>query len=334
MSSRPTSRFVLNADAYDLIYGPEERAAIAAQIELTGPPLTAAAVECSPDLLADVDLIFSGWGMVPLDATLLSHAPRLAAVFYGAGSIRYFCTDALWERGIVVTSAYAANAVPVVEFTLAEILLSLKRVWYYSRAVRDLHGYPAGRHTVPGAYDVTVGLLALGTIGRLVAERLATFDLRVIAYDPFVSAADAAALGVELVSLDELFRRSQVVSLHAPWLPETEELITGAHLAAMPPDATFINTARGAIVREQEMIDVLRQRPDLFAVLDVTHPEPPAANSPLYTLPNVVLTPHLAGSLGRECRRMGRAMVDELRRYLAGEPLRWSITRTQAAHMA
>ncbi len=334
MPSRLTGRFVLNTDAYDLIYGPDERAAIAAEVAMAGPPLTAAEVQADPARLADVDLIFSGWGMVPLDAALLVHAPRLAAVFYGAGSIRYFCTDALWDRGIVVTSAYAANAVPVVEFTLAQILLSLKRVWYYMRAVRDLHAYPAGRHTVPGAYGVTVGLIALGTIGRLVAERLAAFDLRVIAYDPFVSATDAAAWGVELVSLEELFRRSQVVSLHAPWLPETVGLITGAHLASMPQDATFINTARGAIVREQEMIDVLRQRPDLFAVLDVTYPEPPAAASPLYTLPNVVLTPHLAGSLGGECRRMGRAMVDELRRYLAGEPLRWAVTRAQAAHMA
>lgn len=334
MPARPTACFVLNADAYDLIYGPDERAAIADLVAMAGPPLTAAEVQADPARLAEIDLIFSGWGMVPLDAALLAHAPRLAAVFYGAGSIRYFCTDALWDRGIVVTSAYAANAVPVVEFTLAQILLSLKRVWYYMRAVRDQHAYPEGRHTVPGAYGVTVGLIALGTIGRLVAARLAAFDLRVVAYDPFVSAADAAALGVELVSLAELFRRSQVVSLHAPWLPETVGLITGAHLASMPQDATFINTARGAIVREPEMIDVLRERPDLFAVLDVTYPEPPAAASPLYTLPNVVLTPHLAGSLGGECRRMGRTMVDELRRYLAGEPLRWAVTRAQAAHMA
>ena len=334
MSSRPTGCFVLNPDAFDLIYGPDERADIAAHVDIVGPPLTAADVLADPTRLADVALIFSGWGMVPLDAALLAHAPRLAAVFYGAGSIRYFCSDALWDRGIVVTSAYAANAVPVVEFTVAQIVLSLKRVWHYTRAVRNLRAYPDGRHAVPGAYGVTVGLIALGTIGRMVAERLAAFDLHVLAYDPYIDAATAAKLGVELVSLEELFRRSQVVSLHAPWLPETMGLITGAHLAALPPDATFINTARGAIVREAEMIDVLQQRSDLFAVLDVTYPEPPAAASPLYTLPNVVLTPHLAGSLGRECRRMGRTMVEELHRYLAGEPLRWAVSRAQAAHMA
>jgi len=87
-------------------------------------------------------------------------------------------------------------------------------------------------------------------------------------------------------------------------------------------------------VREQEMIDVLQQRPDLLAVLDVTYPEPPVAGSPLYTLPNVILTPHIAGSLDAECQRMGQLVVDELRRYLAGEPLQWAITRQQAALMA
>ena len=245
MSARPTGCYVLNPDAYDLIYGPDERAAIAARVDLVGPPLTAADLQADPSRLADVDLIFSGWGMVPLDAAILAHAPRLAAVFYGAGTIRYFSTDAMWDRGVVVTSAYAGNAVPVVEFTVAEIVLSLKRVWHYARTVRDLRAYPEGRHGVPGAYGTTVGLIALGTIGRQVAERLAAFDVQVLAHDPFVDAATAAALGVEMVSLAELFRRSQVVSLHAPWLPETVGMITGEHLAALPPDATFINTARG-----------------------------------------------------------------------------------------
>jgi phosphoglycerate dehydrogenase-like enzyme len=111
-------------------------------------------------------------------------------------------------------------------------------------------------------------------------------------------------------------------------------MITGAHFAAMKENATFINTARGAIVRENEMIDVLKKRPDLWALLDVTYPEPPVPGSPLYTLPNVILTPHLAGSRDTECRRMGRIVVDELRRYLNNEPLHWAITREQAAKMA
>ena len=171
-------------------------------------------------------------------------------------------------------------------------------------------------------------------IGRQVCERLRAHDVRVLAYDPFATAAQAAALNVELCSLAEVFQRADVVTLHTPWLKETEGLITGAHFAAMKPGATFINTARGAVVRETELIEVLTRRPDLQAVLDVTYPEPPGPESPLYTLPNVVLTPHIAGSMNTECRRMGQYMVDELGRYRAGQPLKWQITKELAAKLA
>jgi phosphoglycerate dehydrogenase-like enzyme len=137
----------------------------------------------------------------------------------------------------------------------------------------------------------------------------------VIAYDPFADAAQFP--DIEFCSLDDLFRRADVVSLHTPWLPETEGLITGEHFRAMRPNSSFINTARGAIVREAEMIAALQARPDITALLDVTYPEPPAPGSPLYTLPNVVLTPHIAGPLGAECRRQGALMLAELRSYLA-----------------
>jgi phosphoglycerate dehydrogenase-like enzyme len=138
-------------------------------------------------------------------------------------------------------------------------------------------------------------------------------------------------LDVESTPLAELFRRSDVVSLHAPLLDETVGLIAGEHLAAMKPGATFINTARGGIVSQDELVEVARRRPDLQFVLDVTEPEPLPPDSPLYALENVVLTPHIAGSVGTECRRMGRYMVEELRRYLAGEPLQWLITPELAA---
>jgi phosphoglycerate dehydrogenase-like enzyme len=184
---------------------------------------------------------------------------------------------------------------------------------------------------VAGAYVSTVGLVSLGMVGRLVRERLRAFDLRVVAHDPYVTTEAAQVLGVDLVSLEELFASADVVSLHTPWLPETEGMIRGYHLASMKQNAALINTSRGTVGREAEMVEVLRERPDLWVVLDVTHPEPPAPDSHLYELSNVVLTPHIAGSLGRECRRMGRLVVDELRRYVEGEPLRHEITRDRAA---
>ena len=171
-------------------------------------------------------------------------------------------------------------------------------------------------------------------IGQLVCERLRPFDVQIIAYDPFIAEADAARLGVKLVTLAELFAQADVVSVHTPWLPETVGLITGALLGSMKPNSTFINTSRGAIVREDELIATLKSRPDLWAILDVTWPEPPEAGSPLYSLPNIIVTPHIAGSLAQECWRMGQYMVDELTLYLAGKPLKWEITEEKAKILA
>jgi len=325
--------YILNTDAYDKIYGVPERADIDELVNMVAPQQTAASIAAQSELLADVDVVFSGWGMPRLDEDFLTAAPDLKAVFYGAGSIRGFATDAAWDRGIIICSAWAANAVPVSEYTLAQILFSLKRGWHHALTIKRQQRWMR-QVAVPGAYNSTVGIISLGMIGRLVVERLRSFDIRIIAYDPFVSEETAAGLGVELCSLEDVFRRADVVSLHTPKLPETLGMITGAHLASMKEGTTFINTARGAVVRELEMIEVLQGRSDLFAVLDVTDPEPPVDGSPLYTLPNVILTPHIAGSIDTECRRMARYMIDDYKRYVAGEPLLWEISREKARTLA
>jgi phosphoglycerate dehydrogenase-like enzyme len=263
-----------------------------------------------------------------MDAGFLAAAPRLRLVLYAAGSVRAFVTDALWERGIRVSGASVLNAAFVAEYTLAVILFSLKHGW---RLMREPGG---SRSQVPGVFGATVGLISLGAVGRLVCKMLRPHQLRVVAYDPFLTVDEARSLGVRSVDLAELFRISDVISLHTPLLPETRGMVTGAHVESMRPGATLINTARGAIVREAEMVAVLERRPDLQAVLDVTDPEPPPPGSPLLRLTNVVRTPHIAGAIGPERRRLGRGMVEELRRYVRAEPLRWEVTREQVARMA
>jgi phosphoglycerate dehydrogenase-like enzyme len=325
--------FLLDPRSAEVIYPPDIRAQLAARVTVLEPLLTRQSWTAHRDILAQAEVLFGGWGTPRLDAELLAAAPRLRHVFYGAGSVRGIVSDAFWERGLTITSSYAANALPVAEYALAQILFSLKLGWRYAREVRALGKYPA-RFPVPGAFGTTVGLVSLGMIGSLVAQYLQPFAVKVLAYDPFCTTERARELGVTLVTLEELFARSQVVSIHTPWLKETENLLRGHHFAALPPDATVINTSRGAVVCESELIAVLQQRPDLQAVLDVTYPEPPVAGSPLYALPNVVLTPHIAGSMDRECARMGQYVVDELTRYLAGAPFRWAITREAAARMA
>jgi phosphoglycerate dehydrogenase-like enzyme len=320
--------FVLDPSSYDAIYGLPEREQINRLVEIYASPQTTQTVHQNPQVLEQAEAIFSGWGCPVLTEDFLRYTPNLKVVFYGAGSIKYFVTDAFWERNIQVTSAYAANAVPVVEYCLGHILLGLKTTWQQALLCRQKHTFE--RLPVAGAYGSTVGLVSMGMIGRMLAERLKTFEVRILAYDPLLDKYP----GVTLCSLDEIFIQSNVVSVHTPWLKETEGLITGAHLEMMKPYSTFINSSRGAIVRETEMIAVLRQRADLTAVLDVTYPEPPLADSPLYVLPNVILTPHIAGSVGTECQRMGKFMVEELRRYMGGQPLKYALSRQQVEKMA
>jgi phosphoglycerate dehydrogenase-like enzyme len=221
----------------------------------------------------------------------------------------------------------------VAAFALAQILLSLKGYWRYVQRLKQGDAWWDHLPSV-GIYGSTVGLISLGMIGRMVAEHLKRIDVHVLAYDPFATQETAREYHVELCGLEEVFARSDVVSLNTPWLPETERMITGRHFASMTTDASFINTARGAIVREDEMAAVLKERLDLYALLDITYPEPPAPDSPLLQLPNVVITPHMAGAENNECKRNGQWMVAELKRYLNGEPLRFAVSREQANHMA
>lgn len=306
---------------------------LAPWLTFVAPPRSADEIRADPSLLQDVDVIFAGWGMVPLTPELLAHAPRLRAVFYAAGTVRYFMSAEAWMRNLVVSTANEINAIPVAEYTLAAVLFALRGGWHYAARLKTERTLWY-QTEMPGGYGSTVALISLGAVGRVVRERLRSFDVRVLVHDPFLTPARAAELEVEAVSLDDAFRRADVVSLHTPLLPETQALIRGAHFAAMKKGATFINTARGAVVAQAEMIDVLRQRPDLHAVLDVTDPEPPPPDLPLFTMPNVTLTPHIAGTCRAEAPRLGRAMVDEFHRWRQHQPLLYSITAERAARMA
>lgn len=324
--------FALPPAMYDVLYAGEPRARIDSFVEVVGGPMEI--VELAKlTRLPEVEVLFMGWQSPSLDEVLLGRMPRLRAVFYAGGSIKHLVSDAFWRRGIVIAHAAEANAVPVAEFAHAAIILSLKRVWYYERAYQRERRKP-GYVPMPGAFRSTVGLVSLGAIGRRVAEKLRESDLRLVAYDPFLTAEQAERLGVRLVSLAELFRVSDLVSLHTPLLKETEGLITGALIESMKQNATLLNTSRGRIIRESEMIEVLRQRPDLTAVLDLTDPDPPDPGSPLYELENAVLTPHIAGSMGEECKRLGMSMAEEAERYACGKPLRWAISRERERGMA
>jgi phosphoglycerate dehydrogenase-like enzyme len=276
------------------------------------------------DHLREVEAIFSTWGMPLLAPEQLAVMPRLKAVFYAGGSVKAFARPLL-ERDIIVVSAWHANAVPVAEFTLAQILLGAKG---YFRNTREYKS-PGARETAHrgrGNYGETIAILGAGAIGEKVIKLLGAFDLRVIVYDPYLSDERAAILGVEKVSLEAAFDRAYVVSNHVADCPETAGVLNGALFRRMRPDATFINTGRGQTVCEAEMIAVLQARPDITALLDITHPEPPPEGSPLYTLPNVQLSAHIAGSIGEELIRMANYCMEEFIAWQNGQPLRYAVS--------
>ncbi len=272
--------------------------------------------------LAEAEVIVSSWGAPRLDAAAVEAAPRLHTVLHTAGSVKWHITPAAWDRGLAVSSAAGANAVPVAEYTLASILLAGKGIFDLREDFRAKRSFVLGRvHPHVGNFGRVVGVIGASRIGRKVIELLRPFDLEVLLADPFVDETEAAALGARLVELDELVATADIVSVHAPDLRETTNLLDAARLAAMKDGTVVVNTARGNLVDTEALTaELLAGR--LSAVLDVTTPEPLPTESPLFDLPNVFLTPHVAGSQGNELSRMGLYMVEEAERLAAGEPLR------------
>lgn len=271
--------------------------------------------------LAAAEVLVTGWRTPRIDEHVLDAAPNLRWILHVAGSVKEQLDPVVWERGIQVSSAVDANAVPVAEFTLAAILLANKRVIEIARTYRERRASvdQAGLGVV-GNYRRVVGIVGASRIGRRVVDLLRPFDLDVQLFDPTLSAEQVRALGATPASLEDLCRTCDVVSVHAPSLPATHGLISAAHIASMPRGATLINTARGEIV-DQEALTARVLAGDLHAVLDVTVPWVLPAHHPLYDHPHVLLTPHIAGSVGTEVDRMIDAQIDELRRISTGEAL-------------
>ncbi|WP_329342616.1 hydroxyacid dehydrogenase [Streptomyces sp. NBC_00663] len=271
--------------------------------------------------LAEAEVLFTHWGAPELTEETLRRLPRLRAVVHAAGSVKHHVTDAVWRRGIAVSTAAAANALPVAEFTLAAILFANKRVldvardYAALRARPDLLPYFSGH----GNYHRTVGIVGASRIGRRLLDLLRPHDLDVLLHDPYIDDRQARALGAEPAGLDELALASHVVSIHAPQLPETHHMFDARRIALLRDGATLINTARGSLVDTNALTAHLVTG-RLHAVLDVTEPDVPPADSPLFTLPNVLLTPHIAGSLGNELHRMTDWAIDEVSRFAQGLP--------------
>lgn len=286
-------------------------------------------------LLPGTSACITSWGVAQLDADVVASADSLRLMAHMGSSVKRFVSDALWEADIKVTSAGITLARDVAETTLGLMIVGRKRIW------------PLGRNVAAGGWRESptwdrwdsrelarsvVGLVGASNVGRHVIDLLQPFDPTILVADPFLDPAEAAELGVEVVELDELVARADIVSMHCPENEHTRHMLGEPQLRAMRDGTVFINTARGGLVDEPALIDEL-QRGRIFAFLDVTEPEPPAIDSPLRTLENVVVTPHIAGCI-ENCNRMGELAVEEVRRFLAGEPAVYEIRQDMLDRIA
>ncbi len=283
----------------------------------TGRPLSSSQLAA---LLPGVDGYIAG--LDSIDAAALAAADGLCVIArYGVGVDNVDLAAAV-ARGIVVTNTPGANARSVAELTVA-LLLLLARPVLRAAAETRAGGWPR----LPGLSlaGKTVGLVGFGAIGRQTARLLAGFDCRLLAYDPLLNEATAAALGVRAAGLDELLATSDFVSLHAPVTPATRGMVDAAFLARMKPGAALVNTARGELVDEAALLDALANGRLRGAALDAFAAEPPGGDNPLLALPNVIATPHMGAHTDGATTVMGRMALADCLAVLRGDEPRYRV---------
>lgn len=292
-------------------------------------------LEAHREFLADCEIGFATWGMPKFsEAQIKEYMPKMKALFYSAGTVQYFARPFL-NCGVRIFSAFAANAVPVAEYTFSQIVLAQKGYFQSAKRYRLLPlSSLAFANSAGGNFDAKVGLVGLGTIGGMVAQKLKAVDAEVYAYDPFVSEEKAAALGVKLVSLETLFSECDVISNHLANKKELKNIFSYSLFKKMKKHATFINTGRGAQVSEWGLMLSLLLHPSHTAVLDVLKREFFPYINPLFWTHNAVITPHIAGSTGREPQRMAYYMMNALECYLNGAPVPYEVTAESLEKMA
>jgi len=273
--------------------------------------------------IKEIEYIFSTWGMPQLKESQIAELSRLKAVFYAAGSVKYFAEPYL-KRGIKVISAWAENAKPTAAFALGQVLLSCKGYFRHAREYR-IKKSGIWSITKDGFYGCKVGIIGAGKVGRRLIELLKPFGVEILVYDPYLNAQQAIKLGASKASLEKIFKECRVVSNHLPDIRETKGALNASLFSSMMKNATFINTGRGAQVNENDLIRVLKKRKDLTALMDVTSPEPPKKDSALFKLPNVILSPHIAGAYGKEQVLLADCVIEEFKAFKSRKKLKYEI---------
>lgn len=261
----------------------------------------------------NVNYIFSTWDMIPFsEEELERYLPNLIAVFYAAGSVKKFARPFL-KKGIRIFSAWKANAVPVSEFLLGQILLANKGYFLMPQRYQQ-EGYQASRdycRSFTGNYNAKIGFIGYGSITEYTISLLKPFSVEIYVASQHLTDEDYEKMSIQKASIEEVFSQCQTISNNMSNLPHTEKILTEHHFRSMQNYSTFINTGRGAQVDLEGLKRAFQDKPNCVALLDVTDPaEPLPPDDNIWNIPNIFITPHSAGSTAQEIFRMGDMMID------------------------
>jgi phosphoglycerate dehydrogenase-like enzyme len=305
--------WIKDGQIFDKVFAAGRRELLGEITELYPQRITSENFESHAENLRELEVIFSTWEMPVLTADQVRRMPALKAVFYAAGQTRHF-RGPFEDNGVIVCSATSANANAVAEFALAQILLAGAGYWRNTRQCVDAASTGTlNNHRGHGNYQARVAILGDGSVSRKLQEFLAHHDLEVLVISSHPEH--------RTVSLEEAFATSIAVVNVFPDLEDNAAILDRPLFARMIDSAVFINVGRGRQVSEADLIAVMKERPDLTALLDVQWPEPPEDGSELYTVPNIRLSGHMAGSKGTELMRMADYMIEDFRRFERGELL-------------
>ncbi|MDD2485988.1 MAG: hydroxyacid dehydrogenase [bacterium] len=316
---------LINEELCNKIFSEETIDELSETVEVIGQPQPTITVDYVKDLLGEADIAVTSWGSIRFERDLLDYACNLKMVAHAAGSVKPVISEEFIRRNIPITTAAPAIGIGVADYCMGAILMGGKRLKEQMRMV-DAGGWGCEESAnALELFGAVVGIVGAGFVGRRLIKYLQAFEVTTIwVFDPYLSKEGASALGVEKKSLEDIFSHCDYISINAPSTKETEGMITADLLHKTKDNAVFINTARGAIVDEQALIRELKTG-RFCAFIDVTEPEPPVSDHPLRNLPNVVMTPHIAGAVSKNLRRIGALALREINSFVNGKPLQYPV---------
>lgn len=285
------------------------------------------------DFVAGADVIITSWGSAKIDKKVLDVCPDLKAVIHGAGSIKPIISDEFIQKNIRITNSAVAIGEGVAETALGFAISACKGFYQLDKDTKSGLWDENIRLRVKDFYDIKIGVISGGFVGRHMVKLLGNFHVDVLMYDPTLTKEEIREIGAEKVSLEELMANSDVVSIHAPSIPATDNMINKDNLSLMKDGAVLINTSRGTVINEEDLIKELKKG-RLFACIDVTNPEPPSKDNQLRFMDNVILTPHIAGTVSNGMKRIALHVCEELERLEKGEKMRTEVDLSNISNLA